>query len=62
MLKLVSYITLDFTQNRLKIIIGPLAKQCTGAHIYATTDKNKTVNVDKMKDVYCIVTSNKISV
>jgi hypothetical protein len=55
MLKLVSYITLDFTQNRLKIIIGPLAKQCTGAHIYATTDKNKTVNVDKMKQMFIVL-------
>ena len=38
-------------------------KQCMGAPTYTTTHWNKAVNVDKTKYyIYCIGTSNKISV
>ena len=45
-------------------IIGPhpRAKQSTGAHFYSTPHRNKIVNVDKTKHIYCIGTFNKISV
>jgi hypothetical protein len=36
-------------QGHLNSIIGPWVKQCTGAHTYTTTQRNKTVNVDKFK-------------
>ena len=36
------------TQGRLSSIIGPRAKEYTGAHIYTPTHRNKTVNVDKI--------------
>jgi hypothetical protein len=36
----------------LYILIGPWAKQCTGAHIYTTTHRNITVNVDKINHIF----------
>ena len=53
-----------YTQGSLTIIIDPRAKQCTGAPTYTTTRRNKTVNgVDTIKKyIYCIGTSNTISV
>jgi hypothetical protein len=35
------------TQGRLNSIIDHRAKQCTGAHTFTITSRNKTVNVDK---------------
>ena len=42
--------------------VGPRSKQCTGAHTYTNTHRNETVNVDKIKYISYIDTSNKISV
>ena len=36
-------------QSHLNSIIGPRAKQCTVAHTYTITHRNKIVNVDKIK-------------
>ena len=36
-------------QGRLNNITGSRSKQCTGAHAYTTTRRNKTVNVNKIK-------------
>ena len=41
-----------FGQGRHNNITGPRAKQCTGVHTYATTHRNKTVNVYKIKHIY----------
>jgi hypothetical protein len=35
-------------QGHLNSIIGPQAKQFTGANTYTTTRRNKTVNADKI--------------
>jgi hypothetical protein len=35
--------------------MGPRAKECTGAHTYTTTHRNKTVNVDKNKHVSIVL-------
>ena len=39
------------TLGRLNRIISLHAKQCTGAHTYATTRRNKTVNIDRIKHI-----------
>ena len=36
-------------------IKGTLAKQCTEAHNYTTSRRNKTVNVDKSKHIFIVL-------
>lgn len=48
-----------YMQVRFNSIICYRAKQCIGVHIYTTTHKYKTVNVDKIRHYYN-GTSNKI--
>ena len=36
-------------------IIGPRAKERTGAPTYTTTHMNKTVNVDKIKHIFIVL-------
>jgi hypothetical protein len=44
-----------YNQGHLNSIIGPWEKQCTGAHTYTTTHRNKTVNVDKIKHIFIVL-------
>jgi hypothetical protein len=44
-----------YIQGHLNNIIGPRAKQYTGTHIYTTTHRNKTVNVDKIKHIFIVL-------
>ena len=46
--------TLCLIQDRLASVIGPQAKQCTGAHSN-TTHRNKTVNVDQIKHIFIVL-------
>jgi hypothetical protein len=46
--------TRNYIQGRLNSIIGPRAKQYTGAHTYTTTRRKKTVNVKKIKHVFIV--------
>ena len=39
-------------QDRLNSIVGPRAKQFTGAPTYMTTHKNKNVNVNKIDHIF----------
>jgi hypothetical protein len=45
----------EAAEGRLNSIITPREKQCTGAHIYTTTHRNKTVNVDKIKHIFIVL-------
>jgi hypothetical protein len=42
-------------QGHLNSIIGPRAKQFTGANTYTTTRRNKTVNADKIKHTFIVL-------
>jgi hypothetical protein len=42
-------------QGRLNNLIDPRAKQWTGTHIYATTHRNKTANVVKIKHIFIVL-------
>ena len=40
----------------LTVLLGPLEKQCSGAHTYtvASTHRNKTANVDRIKHKFIV--------
>jgi hypothetical protein len=39
-------------------IIDPQEKQCTGVHTYTNTNRDKIVNVDKIKHIFIVFVQN----
>ena len=44
-----------YGQGRLSSIVGPGAEQCTEVNTYATTHRNKNVNVDKINHKFIVL-------